>query len=171
MLALTVGVWRTRPHAKQRSVFAQTGPPGISFPTLNLYVYAGGSKQWTLTAVNASISDDQRFIRSQSIRNGRFYQDGQVAGRFTAGPATYDKTTNDLDLGGPIRVNAANGAALRCGSLHYLFATRRLAVEGPLTFTNGKSTFTAGRLDADLSLSELTFGATPGQPVTLSTRT
>jgi LPS export ABC transporter protein LptC len=145
--------------------------PGLRLGSTYLYVYDDqGHKQCTLTAVDAIVSQDQRFVQASSVKDGRFYRDARIAATFSAGPARFDRLTQDLDLGGPIIVNAANGVHLRCGSMHLDHATRHLTGLGPLTIATPTSTFTAGKLEADLALSELTFEATPGQPVGLTSR-
>ena len=149
----------------------------LSFPSLKLYVHDGDTKQWTLTLLNATVSPDQRVVKSSSIRNGTFYQNNAAAAHFSAGAAMFNQSTHDLDLSGPIQVDGVNGVHLRAGSLHYSYATHRLRAAGPVRITvtdlsTGKtrSTFSAGQVDADLALDELTFESTTHQPVVLTSR-
>ena len=166
VLWLTIGgIWRhERAHPVRPSNNQETG---LTFPFLHLYVFSGGSKQWTLTAINASVSPSQGLVHCDSIKDGKFYRSNEVVARFQAGPATYNRATNNLDLSGPIQVDAVNGVRLSCGSLHYAYLAHRLTAQGPLQITTPQTTFVAGRLTADLALEELTFEATPGLPVSL----
>ncbi len=146
----------------------------IKFGSYYLYGYgeAGNRKtlQWTLTAIDATLSPDGHTYKSQSIRDGTFYQGGVVTARFTAGPATCNPTTKDLDLGGPIQIDAVNGVHVHGGALRYTSSTRRLSADGPIQVSNEKTHFAAGHLDADLALNDLICYATPGQPVSLMTK-
>lgn len=142
----------------------------LSFPTLHLYIHDAGARQYSVTLLNASISADKRSVTSTSVRDGVFYEGKSIAARFSAGAARFSRISQDLDLTGPIEVKAVNGVRLNCGALHYSYATKKLYVAGPLEIATARTAFTAGQMQGDLALNELTFGSTPKQPVMLTAR-
>jgi hypothetical protein len=171
---LLTGWWifRSNPTtASGKATPSSSGSPtsGLVFSSLKLFGYAlDGQRQWSLTALNASISADQRTVSSTGIRDGVFFKGKVVVARFSAGRALYDNISKDLSLDGPIDVSASNGVHLECGHLSYSDHTHRLTALSPLRIQTPRSIFTAGRVDADLALDEFRCSPVPGRPVLLT---
>lgn len=148
-----------------------SGPEGVRIPSMRLVGFdpARGGRLWTLTALDFNVSPNGSMITSTRLKDGQFYQNGKVVAHFSAGSAT-SPNMKDLELKGPIEVDWEHGITLRCGALHYASLTHRLQAEGPLTITTPDSSFSAGKLSADLALEEFTAEPTPGHPVLFTSR-
>lgn len=119
-----------------------TEDAALLFTDTTLVGRKDGVRLWEIHAHTIRISRDQADTRFDQIRDGTFFQGGKPLFKLSAGRASYNSISRDLNLERGVRLEADNGMALVCDSAHYSGTTDRVSVPGlvEVHLPNGKLT-------------------------------
>jgi len=145
-------------------------PPRFTGPaTLDKGVISGrriDGKDWSLDYDTVTMSPDGSFVSIAHVRDGRLHQRGKPDVTMQADGVTYNLSTNDLSVTGPVRFRQDDGhghvRTFRSTGAEYLGASKTLVLAKPSTITDGGAVIHVSRIEINFSTGQTNFGRITG---------
>lgn len=173
--------WRTALSLAVLSVLAWIGfeigragndiaPPHFSGPSiLDKGIISGkriDGKDWSLDYDAVTLSPDGSYVSINKVRDGRLHQRGKPDVTMRADGVTYNLTTNDLTVSGPVAFRQDDGRGhvrtFRSIGAEYIGASKTLVLAKPSTVTDGSAVIHVSRMEINFTTGQATFGRITG---------
>lgn len=148
-----------RQQLGKRAIPPTDAAPAIEFRGVNLSEFAGGSKQWDLTARNVRYDLDSKQAFLEQIE-ARFWENGKVVSTARSPRAALETGSRNLVLQGGIQVVSSDAdTRLSAQEVQWVAASESLHASGDVRFQRGPSALAGPQLWADRSLRRVKMGS------------
>jgi LPS export ABC transporter protein LptC len=152
VIALTVaaavaGLWLTAHRiAREQPPSASVAPEvQVKFEHITLRGRAQGDRRWELEANSIELTKDRSLTRLTGLRRATLYAGSRPQLSVRAAWAALHSPSRDLELGGGVEVESAQGLRLRTDALSWRAEQERLVSAGPVKMAMGDTSVEAAR--------------------------